>query len=382
MSERTVLHLDLDTFFVSVERLGNPSLIGKPVIVGGLSDRGVVASCSYEARKFGIHSAMPARMAKQLCHDAIFLHGDMDLYTRYSRIVTEIIAEKAPVYEKTSVDEHYLDITGMDRFFGSLKWSHELRQKIMKETGLPISFGLSTNKTISKIATGEAKPNGELYIPQERVKTFLSPLSIKKIPMIGPKNYQLLRSMGIANINTLSMMPPELLEQVLGKNGLIIWKKANGIDLTPVVQYSERKSIGTERTFDQDTTDVTQLRNILIGMVEKIAFEMRKQQKLTGCITVKIRYSNFDTHNLQKQLPYTAFDHILIKEALELFQNLYTRRMLIRLIGVRFSHLVGGSQQLDLFDDKPQLANLYQAMDHIRTRFGKKAVQRAVGMPV
>ncbi len=380
MDERTVLHLDLDTFFVSVERLVNPSLTAKPVIVGGLSDRAVVASCSYEARKFGVHSAMPARMAKQLCRDAIFIHGDMDLYTRYSRMVTEVIAESAPVYEKASVDEHYLDITGMDRFFGSMKWSHELRKKIMKETGLPISFGLSTNKTVSKIATGEAKPNGELYIPQYRVQTFLSPLSIKKIPMIGPKNYQLLRSMGVVNINTLSMMSPGLLEQVMGKNGIVIWKKANGIDLTPVVQYSEQKSIGTERTFDQDTTDVKQLRHILIGMVEKIAFELRKQQKLTGCITVKIRYSNFDTHNLQKRLPYTAFDHILIDEALDLFQNLYKRRMLIRLIGVRFSHLVGGSQQLDLFDTKPQLANLYQAMDHIRTRFGKKAVQRAVGM--
>ena len=380
MNERTIVHLDLDTFFVSVERLVNPSLIGKPVIVGGLSDRGVVASCSYEARKFGIHSAMPARMAKQLCGDAIFIRGDMDLYSRHSRMVTEIIAENAPVYEKSSVDEHYLDITGMDRFYGSLKWTHELRQKIIKETGLPISFGLSPNKTVSKIATGEAKPNGELYVPPENVKPFLSPLSIKKIPMLGPKSYHLLRSMGIANIQTLSMMPPELLGQVLGKNGIIIWKKANGIDLTPVVQYSERKSIGTERTFDRDTTDVNQLRNILIGMVEKIAFEMRQQQKLTGCITVKIRYSNFDTHNLQRRIPYTSFDHILIKEALELFENVYKRRMLIRLIGVRFSHLVGGSQQLDLFDEKPELANLYQAMDHIRTRFGKKAVQRAVGM--
>jgi len=380
MNERTIVHLDLDTFFVSVERLVNPSLIGKPVIVGGLSDRGVVASCSYEARKFGIHSAMPARMAKQLCGDAIFIRGDMDLYSRYSRMVTEIIAEKAPVYEKASVDEHYLDITGMDRFYGSLKWTHELRQKIIKETGLPISFGLSPNKTVSKIATGEAKPNGELYVPPEHVKSFLSPLSIKKIPMLGPKSYHLLRSMGIANIQTLSMMPPELLEQVLGKNGITIWKKANGIDLTPVVQYSERKSIGMEHTFDQDTTDVNHLRNILIGMVEKTAFKMRQQQKLTGCITVKIRYSNFDTHNLQRRIPYTSFDHILIKEALELFENVYKRRMLIRLIGVRFSHLVGGSQQLDLFDEKPELAKLYQAMDHIRTRFGEKAVQRAVGM--
>ncbi len=378
MSKRTIVHLDLDTFFVSVERLVNSSLKGKPVIIGGLSDRGVVASCSYEARQFGVHSAMPVRMAKQLCGDAIFIRGDMELYSKYSRLVTEIIAEKAPVYEKASIDEHFLDITGIDRFFGSLKWSHELRQQIMKETGLPISFGLSTNKTVSKIATGEAKPNGELYVPQDRVQSFLFPLSIKKIPMIGPKSYRLLRSMGVSNIRTLSMIPPEMLEQVMGKNGRIIWKKANGIDPTPVVQYSERKSISTERTFERDTTDVMELRHLLIGMVEKITFELRKKQKLTGSITVKIRYSNFDTHSLQKRIPYTAFDHILIDEALGLFRRLYKRRMLIRLIGVRFSHLVGGSQQLDLFDDKPELAGLYQAMDHIRARFGNDAVQRAV----
>jgi len=379
MSERRVIHLDLDTFFVSVERLVNSSLKGKPVVVGGLSDRGVVASCSYEARQFGVHSAMPVRMAKQLCNDAVFVRGDMELYSKYSRMVTEIIAESAPVYEKTSIDEHYLDISGMDRFFGSLKWSQALRQRIIKESGLPISFGLSTNKTVAKIATGEAKPNGELHILQDGVKPFLFPLSIRKIPMIGPKNYQLLRSMGVSNIRTLSMIPPEMLEQVMGKNGRIIWRKANGIDPSPVIQYSERKSISTERTFEHDTTDVTLLRHILIGMVEKITFELRQKQKLTGCITVKIRYSNFDTHNLQKRLSYTAFDHVLIDEALELLQRLYKRRLLIRLIGVRFSHLVGGSQQLDLFDEKPELSKLYQAMDHIRTRFGKKAVQRAVG---
>jgi len=378
MNGKTIVHLDLDTFFVSVERLINSSLIGKPVIVGGLSDRGVVASCSYEARQFGVHSAMPIRMAKQLCGDAVFIRGDMDLYSRYSRLVTEIIAEHAPVYEKASIDEHYLDITGMDRFFGSLKWSHELRQRIMKESGLPISFGLSINKTVSKIATGEAKPNGELFIPQDRVKPFLFPLSIKKIPMLGPKSYRLLRSMGVSNIRTLSLIPPEILEQVMGKNGRTIWEKANGIDPAPVIQHSKQKSIGTERTFSRDTTDVMQLRHILIGMVEKITFELRKEQKLAGSITVKIRYSNFDTHSLQKRIPYTAFDHVLMDDAWGLFQQLYKRRRLIRLIGIRFSHLVGGSQQLELFDEKPEMANLYLAMDHIRTRFGKKAVQRAV----
>jgi len=377
---RTIVHLDLDTFFVSVERLVNSSLTGKPVIIGGMSDRGVVASCSYEARRFGVHSAMPMRMARQLCGDAIVIRGDMELYSKYSKMVTEIIAERAPLFEKASVDEHYIDITGMDRFFGSLKWTHELRERIIKNTGLPISFGLSTNKTVSKIATTEAKPNGELYVPEKKVRPFLFPLSIRKIPMIGKKNYRLLRSMGVSTVKTLSMIPPEMITQVMGKNGLVVWKKANGVDPTPVIPYSERKSISTERTFDKDTTDVIQLRNLLISMVEKIAFELRKKQKLTGCVTVKIRYSNFDTHTLQKHIPYTALDHVLIETALELFKRLYKRRMLIRLIGVRFSHLVGGFQQLDLFDDAPEMISLYQAMDIIRMRYGRQAVKRAVGI--
>ncbi len=380
MNNRSIIHLDLDTFFVSVERLGNSSLVGKPIIIGGMSDRGVVASCSYEARQFGVHSAMPMRMAKQLCGDAVFIRGDSEEYSKQSKLVTDIISESAPVYEKASIDEHYIDITGMDRFFGSLKWSHELRERIIKNTGLPISFGLSTNKTVSKIATGEAKPNGELYISHNNVMPFLFPLSIRKIPMIGKQSYRLLRSMGVATIRTLSMIPPEMIIQVMGKNGVSVWKKANGIDNTPVVQYSERKSISTERTFDKDTIDIKKLKNLLISMVEKIAFELRKKQKLTGCITVKIRYSNFDTHTLQKHLPYTSFDHVLMQIALELFQRLYTRRMLIRLIGVRFSHMVGGSQQLDLFDDKPEMIDLYQAMDSIRLRYGNKAVIRAVGV--
>jgi len=375
---RTIVHLDLDTFFVSVERLVNSKLNGIPVIIGGMSDRGVVAACSYESRRFGVHSAMPMQMAKRLCSHAVFIRGDMDLYSKYSRVVTDIIAEKAPLYEKASIDEHYLDITGMDRFFGSLQWTHELRQRIINETGLPISFGLSTNKTVSKIATGEAKPNGELHIPDQQVKPFLFPLSIKKIPMIGNKSYRLLRSMGVSTIKTLSMVPPDMLEQVMGKNGTIIWRKANGIDPTPVKPYHEKKSMGTERTFDKDTIDVKRLKEILIGMVEKTAFELRKNNRLTGNITVKIRYSNYDTHTLRQRIAYTSFDHILISTALELFERLYNRRMLIRLIGVRFSDLVTGHQQLDLFEDTPEMTSLYQTMDYIRKRFGNKAVRRAV----
>jgi DNA polymerase-4 len=304
----------------------------------------------------------------------------MDLYSKYSNIVTGIIAGRAPVYEKASVDEHYIDLTGMDRFFGCLKWAQELRRDIIKQTGLPISSGLSVNKTVSKIATGEAKPNGEKEVPGELVRPFLNPLPISRIPMIGDKTFHLLRSMGVATIGTLSQIPMEMMEKVLGRNGIDIWKKANGIDSTPVIPYWEQKSISSERTFDTDTTDLAMLNNTLVGMVEKIAYELRREEKLTSCITVKIRYSNFDTHTLQQRIPYTSFDHKLIELAKSLFVRLYQRRMLIRLIGVKFSHLVRGTPQLNLFEDTPEMVRLYQEIDRMRLRYGKKAVVRAVGM--
>lgn len=376
---RNIVHLDLDTFFVSVERLLRPELVGKPVIVGGTSDRAVVSSCSYEARRFGVYSGMPMKMARALCRDAVIVRGDMEQYSKHSAVVTQIIAERSPVYEKASIDEHYIDLTGMERFFGTLKWAHELREAIIKDTGLPISLGLSVNKTVSKIATGEAKPNGELQVVADRVKPFLSPLSIRKLPGIGEKTYPLLRSMGISTIDTLSRIPVDMMERVMGKNGIALWEKANGIDLTPVEPYSESKSISTESTFEQDSIDIVRMKELLVKMVEKIAFELRDQQKLTSCVTVKIRYSNFDTHTLQQRVPYTAFDHQLIPVVRELFDRLYQRRMLIRLIGVRFSGLVSGNPQLNLFDDNLAMINLYQALDRIRRKYGQKIVRRGVG---
>jgi DNA polymerase IV len=378
--ERSILHLDLDTFFVSVERLKNSKLAGKPVIIGGMSDRGVVSSCSYEARQFGVSSAMPMKMARVMCPEAIIIRGDMEAYSNYSNIVTEIIAERSPLYEKSSIDEHYIDISGMDRFYGCCQWSHELRHYIIKETGLPISAGLSVNKTVSKIATGEAKPNGEIEVRKEIVLPFLDPLSISKIPMIGQKTYHVLRSMGISTIYTLRNIPAEMLDKLMGKNGIEIWKRASGIDSSPVISYSEQKSISTEHTFEKDTTDIKRLNQLLVSMVEKISFDLRKQEKLTSCVTVKIRYSNFDTHTLQKRIPYTSFDHVLAEVTKELFVRLYQRRMLIRLIGVRFSHMVRGVQQLDMFDDTPLKVNLYLAMDKLRKRFGRDAVRRAAGV--
>jgi DNA polymerase-4 len=365
---------------VSVERLHNSRLHGMPVVIGSTSDRGVVAGCSYETRKHGVHSGMPMRMARMLCNDMIVIRGDMDQYSKFSNMVTEIIGEKAPVYEKTSIDEHYVDLTGMDKFFGCYQWSHELRQRIIKYTGLPISFGLSLNKTVSKMATSEAKPNGELEVSKQAIKTFMSPLSIRKIPGIGKKTFQLLRTMGISTIEALSNMPPAVIEKVLGKNGTDIWKKANGIDLTPVKPYSERKSISTERTFDRDTIDIEFLNDLLICMVEKLAFQLRQKKRLTSCVTVKIRYSNFDTHTQQKRITYTSLDHILIDTAKELFRKVYKRRMLIRLIGVKLSYLIQGHQQLDLFDDKPELINLYQTLDKLKNKYGHKIVRRAIGI--
>ena len=375
--ERTVLHLDLDTFFVSVERLMNPALERRPVVVGGMGDRGVVSTCSYEARRFGVHSAQPMRLARQLCPQAVFIRGDIELYSRYSRLVTAIIADRAPIFEKTSIDEHYIDITGMDRFFGCYKWAHELRETIMKHSGLPISFGLSENKTVSKIATDEAKPNGELQVLHPQIHQFLDPLSIGKIPMVGDKTYQLLRSMGIITIGDFRKMPDVVVSQALGKNGIEIWKKANGIDTTPVQPYEEQKSLSKEHTFETDTIDIVLLKSVLARMVERLAFEMRSQTKLTGCVTVKIRYSNFDTHTMQRQIPYTSFDHLLLKTVYDIFDRLYDRRLLIRLIGVRFSSLVGGTQQLDLFDDTAEMTNLYGALDRIRKRFGEKSIFKA-----
>jgi DNA polymerase-4 len=377
---RSIVHMDLDTFFVSCERLLDSRLVGKPILIGGTSDRGVVASCSYEARKFGIHSAMPMKMAKERCPEAIVIKGNTSTYTNYSKMVTDIIRESAPVYEKASVDEFYLDLSGMDQFFGTLKYASELRQKIINETGLPISFGLSQNKTVSKIATGEAKPNNELRIDHGTEKGFLGPLSVQKIPMVGLKTYQTLCNLGVRKIQTIQEMPIEMMESALGQNGAGIWKKAQGIDHSPVEQYNERKSISTERTFDYDTIDVHKLKGIMAAMAENLAFQLRRANKLTACVTVKIRYSDFQTYTLQKHIPYTAADHELMPLVSELFDRLYNRRMLVRLIGIRYSTLVSGNHQLNLFDDGTRYSELYTAMDKIRQRFGDRAVMRAVAL--
>lgn len=375
---RAIAHMDLDTFFVSCERLKNSDLVGKPLIIGG-GDRGVVASCSYETRYFGVRSAMPIKMALRLCPEAKVIRGDMEMYSNMSHTVTEIIQEKVPVLEKASIDEFYLDLSGMDKFFGCYQWTTEIAEAVRKNTGLPISFALSTNKTVSKIGTGESKPIGKLEIPEQKIRAFLNPLSVKKIPMVGNVTFQLLSRLGVRNIQTLSEMPVDVLHRLIGKNGQELWKKANGIDETPVVPYSERKSISKENTFSQDTIDINGIKSILSGMVEQLCFQLRQEKWLTSTVVVKIRYSNFDTETKQYRIPYTSSDHTLLKYALELFEKVYNRRMRIRLIGVKFTGLVHGCHQMNLFEDTEELISLYQTMDKIKTRFGSDSVGRASG---
>jgi len=377
-----IAHLDLDSFFVSVERLRNRAYIGKPLIIGGTSNRGVISSCSYEARAYGLRSAMPIKQAKQLCPEnvGIYITPDMDEYSKHSKIVTQIIEEKSPLYEKSSIDEHYIDLTGMDKFFNCLKWSQELRQTIIKESGLPISFGLSVNKTVSKIATDQSKPNGELYVPQDRVIPFLSPLHVSKMPMVGAKTNEQLKQLGITTIEGLRQIPIQLLQKVFGKSGISLWEKAHGIDTSPVEPYSERKSISSEITFNKDTIDIKMLDEIIAGMVEEVCFQLRKEEKVASCVVIKLRYSNFDTQTIQQKISYTALDHEIISIAKQLFKKLYEKRMLIRLIGVKLTDLCQGNQQINLFDNTTEQISLYQTLDKIKKRFGDTSVMHCPGL--
>jgi DNA polymerase-4 len=377
---RHIAHFDLDAFFVSVECLRDPRLKGKPLLVGGSGDRGVVAACSYEARRFGIHSAMPMRLARRLCPQAIIIRGDMESYGKYSHLVTEIMQDTVPLFEKASIDEFYIDLTGMDKFFGCSLFAKELKQKVLRESGLPVSYALASNKLISKVATNEVKPNGMTEIAFGKEKSFLAPLSIAKLPGIGKETaYKLVRR-GVETIRTLSEIPMEMLEAMLGKTGLELWRKANALDDSPIVPYREQRSISTERTFDTDTINLLFLHAELVHLTESIGFQLRRQEKLTGCLTVKIRYSNFDTVARQKTIDYTNADHLLLQTAREIFDKLYDRRLLIRLLGIRFTKLIPGNYQIKLYEDTQEHIRLYQSIDSIKTQFGEHAVFRAAGV--
>ena len=375
-SQRIIAHFDLDSFFVSVEILNDPSLKGKPVIVGG-SDRGVVAACSYEARAFGIHSAMPSSKAKQLCPQAIFLKGSRADYSKYSRWVTQIIAAKAPLFEKASIDEFYLDLTGMDTFFNPLQWTVDLRNEIMRETKLPISFGLASNKMLAKMATNRAKPNGYLQIPFGKEKDFLAPLAVGDIPGVGDQTNEVLKYLGIETIQQISDAGTEFMEEKLGKTGADLWKKSQGIHMREVSAYHEAKSVSSENTFDENTADLLFLHKELVRLTERICYELRQDGKVAGCVAVKIRYPDFETTSRQTTIPYTCADDEIIPVVKSLFQKLYKKGTPVRLLGVRLSELTNDAVQTNLFSDAERKSDLYKAIDEVKNRFGKAFVKRA-----
>mgnify|MGYP000356028706 CR=1 FL=1 len=375
--QRYIAHFDLDSFFVSVEVLNDPSLKGKAVIVGGTRDRGVVTTCSYEARKFGVHSAMPMKQAMQLCPHAILVKGTRGEYSRYSRWVTDIIASKAPLFEKASIDEFYIDLTGMDKFFDPYQWTIDLRKQIIDETELPISFGLSSNKMISKIATDEAKPNGYLFVQPGNEQQFLAPLPVNKFSGVGEQTFLKLKLMGIHLIGDILKHDVRDLEKELGKWGIDLYTKAQGISTSIVAPYREAKSISNENTFEENISNVESLLKELVRMTEKVGFELRQDGKWTGCIAVKIRYPDFETTQKQTTIDYTFSDEDLIPAAISLFHKLWRKGKPVRLLGVRVSEFTNQSVQSNLFEDVAKKTNLYKAIDDVKNKYGKTSLQKA-----
>lgn len=376
VSDRHIAHLDMDQFLISVEQLRNSTLKGKPILIGGSNDRGVVAACSEEARQFGIHPAMPMRIALRLCKYATVLKTDHEVYSQYSKLIYDVIKEATPLVEKSNLDSFYIDMTGMDKFFGCKKFTHELQNKVYKESGLLASYGLASNKVVSKVAANEDKPKGQLEIPFGFEKPFLAPLSITKIPGVGNETAMKLIKMGVETIKVLSEIPVEMLQNLLGKNGTELWRRANGIDESPVIPYQEQQSFSTEHIFQQDTIDTNVLYNELGRMTESIGFVLRSQSRLTGCVAVKLRYSDGENHTIQKTIPYCNADHLLIPVAKALFNKVFTRRVLVRMVGVRFTNLIPGTYQIDLFSDNEETIKLYQSIDSIKKRFGEKYLKR------
>ena len=374
--QRIIAHFDLDSFFVSVEVINNPQLKGKPVIVGG-QDRGVVSACSYEARKFGIHSAMPVQKARQLCPQAIFLKGDYAAYGNYSRWVTDIIKAEAPLFEKASVDEFYIDLTGMDKFFNPFEWTIALRNSIIEKTGLPISFGLSANKMMAKIATNLAKPNGYLHIPYGTEKEFLAPLKIGEIPGVGLQTEKLLNSYGISTIQNAFETGKTELENILGKWGADLWEKSQGLHFSKVQPYHEAKSISSENTFDENITDVKFLNAELVRLTEKVCFELRQDGKLAGCVAIKVRFPSFETFTRQATIDPSHADDAFIPVVKELFKRFYKKSEPVRLLGVKLSAFTTNATQANLFDNAKSKGELYKAIDEVKKKFGKYSLKRA-----
>ena len=380
MPHRTIMHIDLDAFFVSVEQAANPELRGKPVVVGGKpGGRGVVATASYEARAFGLHSAMPIATAVRLCPQAIFIEGNYHQYAEVSKKFMAILADFSPFLEPMGLDEAFMDVTGFDSLHGSMRqMALKIKQRVRNELGIIASVGIATCKVVAKVASDESKPDGLIEVPPDGEAAFLAPLAIRKLPGVGKKTEQVLVGLGIETIGQLGKMPVTALKSRFGVFGEGLYYHANGIDNSPVTPPAEAKSISRETTFEKDTQDAAFLSGTIRYMAERVGADLREQGKQTKCIFIKVRYSDFTTITRQRTLPQlTDVDQTIFQTGNDLMQKaMAADRQAIRLIGIGISNLSEPGKQLSLMNSTEQrLERLNRAVDHIRDKYGFNAIQ-------
>ncbi|MFH2003711.1 MAG: DNA polymerase IV [Bacteroidota bacterium] len=375
---RTIFHLDLDAFFVSVERILDPSLEGKPVIVGGdPHGRGVVAACSYEAREYGLHSAMPIRHAYRLCPNGVYLHGHHKEYSRYSKAVKNILVQYAPIIEQASVDEFYMDFTGCTHIYGSLyAFASKLQKEILDKLGLPCSIGIASNKTVAKIGSDCMKPRGITYVLPGMEKEFLVPMPVETIPGVGKVTLKALHAKGFYKIGDITKVSEEYFGSAFGKYGIDLWHKAHGEGTQYLNPPQERKNISKERTYNEDVMDKKEIESTLFNLTGQVCQMLRDRNWQTSTVSIKLRYSDFQTITRAKTIKATDDDKTIYDTAVTLFRNAYTRRVSIRLIGIHLTKFSEFAEQELLFEDKDTIREkMLKAVNKIRTQYGYSAIQ-------
>jgi DNA polymerase IV len=380
MAQRIIMHIDLDAFFVSVEQVLNPHLKGKPVVVGGKPDqRGVVATASYEARAFGLHSGMPLSKAVRLCPQAIFIEGSFPKYREASKKFMAILADYSPFLEPMGLDEAFVEATGFDTLHGSIhQMALKIKQRVYGELGLIASIGVATCKVVAKVASDESKPDGLIEVPPGEETVFLSPLAIDKLPGVGQKTEQILRGMGISTIGKLARLTPDILKSRFGLLGVTLHHFANGVDDREVSLRGDASSISREITFALDTWDKTFLFGKLRYLTEKVGADLRQHGKQASCVTVKLRYADFTTLTRSRTLPQTTdSDQTIFQTGNDLMRKALTGdRRALRLIGIGVSKLTEPGKQLSMLNDTEQrMEKLNRVIDHIRAKYGFTAIQ-------
>ena len=384
--ERKILHIDMDAFFASVEQVLNPSLKDKPLIIGGdLGDtRGVVCTASYEARKYGVHSAMPLSQARRLCPHGIFMRGNFAQYQEASKQVHAVLDTVSPLVESVSIDEAYVDITGSRRLFGGDDAiARHIKSRIRDETQLPCTVAIASNKLVAKIASDEGKPDGYLNIHPGHERAFLHPLAVGKLPGVGPRTREILESLGVMTIGCLADLPLDTLMNVFGQSGYGLQRAAQGFSTSEVIPDSPAKSVGRETTFERDLVDWAEIERILAYLTERAAYALREKQMETRCVTLKVRYGDFKTNTFAKTLPEpTCLDRDIIDALHDLIPKAKERRVRVRLIGVSLSSLTYNQRQLRLFDRRnaEKWERVLESVDRMRDRYGFEFLRFARSM--